>query len=156
MSGRMQRYLHTIDENRLFPFDGLIIIIAQAQLQQGFALCMTEIMLHAPPGMIAMCVGDDSIVYRSPGIDVEVALPAKQTFIGEFNERHSGCLIHRFHYAVYLLNEVQFFVLKIVEGHSGFVQHRLNIEVCKKTVFLITETGAEVGAVRKQQVREMI
>lgn len=81
MSGRMEGNSNTIDEDGLLPFERLVIIIAKTQLQQGFTLCMTEIMFHAPAGMITVCVGDDGIVYRPPGIDIKIALAAEQTFI---------------------------------------------------------------------------
>ena len=81
MTGRMKGNDNAIDEDGLFPFEGLVIIVAEAQLQQGLALCMAEIMFHPPAGVIAVCVGDDGIVYRSPGVDIKIALAAKQTFI---------------------------------------------------------------------------
>jgi hypothetical protein len=40
--------------------------------------------------MIAVGMGGNSFLYRLPGIDIKIPLPAKKAFIGEFNQSHKG------------------------------------------------------------------
>lgn len=44
---------------------------------------MTEVMLHATAGMVAVGVGDDGTCNRLPRIDVEIALCAINSSLGE-------------------------------------------------------------------------
>jgi len=49
---------------------------------------MTQIRTIAPPGMVTLCIGNNSFVNRLPEINIKISFPAKQTFIAEFNKGH--------------------------------------------------------------------
>ena len=51
---------------------------------------MTEIVLAAPACMIAVGMGDHSLVHTLPGINVESPGRAVQSFVRKFNQRHAG------------------------------------------------------------------
>jgi len=49
---------------------------------------LAEIIIAAKFRVIAVCMGDDSLVYGFPGIDVEIALRAIKAFVSKFYEWH--------------------------------------------------------------------
>jgi len=51
---------------------------AQPELGAGQVESVAEIVVAACPGVVAMGMGDDGLVYRPPGVDVEGALRAKE------------------------------------------------------------------------------
>ena len=54
---------------------------------------MAEIRAIAGAGMVAMCMCDDSLVHRAPGINKEVSRFAIETFICEFNQQFALPLV---------------------------------------------------------------
>ncbi len=49
---------------------------------------MTQVWTIAPPGMVTVCMGNNSFVDGLPGVNIKISFPAKQTFMGEFNKGH--------------------------------------------------------------------
>jgi hypothetical protein len=72
----MQGNRYTIHTYSFAITYAFIIIIAQPKLQQRFCKMMTEIMLAAPPGVIAVGMGYDGFIYRLPGVDIKIRLSA--------------------------------------------------------------------------------
>ena len=87
MAGRMKRHLYPVDRNGFIPFNGLIIIIAQSKLQKWFGEVMTQVLPAAPAGMIAMRMGNYSMVDRLPGVDIKATGSAIQSLIGKLDEQ---------------------------------------------------------------------
>ena len=100
--------------------------------------------------MITMCVCDDCLVYRLPGINEEISRFAIETFICEFNQQFAILLVfsnskeeqmvcHKrlvghIHQAIFPFNEIQLFILKIFKRCSGAVDNRLYIVTGKYRV----------------------
>ena len=90
MTCRVEADFDPVDGDGFAPFQRLVQVVAQAELQQGQGQLMAEIVFAASPGVVAMGMGDDGFVYGPPGVDVEGALRAIEAMVCEFDERH-GC-----------------------------------------------------------------
>lgn len=59
---------------------------------------------------------------------------------GQFN----GCLVYSLDQPILPFQEIQFFVLKILQGHVLPVYHGLDVKICKYPVLFIAEIGCKV------------
>ena len=80
----MKGYIHAIDIAYLTKVDTFIMIITQAQLHYRDGVMMGEIVLMAVARVVAVGMGDQGILYRPPGVDIKISLPAVKAFIGKF------------------------------------------------------------------------
>ena len=81
MACRVQGNLYPIHYYRLVPFKGLIIVIAQAQLQYWLRVSMTKVILASNSCMVAMCMRDYGFFHRPPWVNIEITLLAKKPFV---------------------------------------------------------------------------
>ena len=74
--------------------------------------------------MVAVAMGDDGFIYRLPWVNVEVACGAEKSLIGEIYEqffikiikKKKYNLIHCNFRSIHFFDEVDLFILKIIEG----------------------------------------
>src|SRR5882762_215910 len=90
MTGRVETDPNAIEVDWFAPFHRLVGMFAEAETEQRESEGMTEIGAAACAGVIAMGMGDDGLVHRSPWIDIKSALRAEETMVCEFDERHVG------------------------------------------------------------------
>jgi hypothetical protein len=80
MPGGVQRHAHAVDVDGFTVVDGLKPDIAQPDPQDLSRRLGRKIISVSRPRMVAMGMRDDGLAHRSPGVDVEVARRAVQTF----------------------------------------------------------------------------
>jgi hypothetical protein len=84
----MQTQLNAIQENGFIPTNALVMIIAQAQLQQWFGIVVAKVFLRTPSRVIAVRVRNHGFAHWLPGVDVEIALLTVEAVVGYTYEGH--------------------------------------------------------------------
>ena len=95
--------------------------------------------------MVAVAMGDDGFIYRLPWVNVEVTCGAEKSLIGEIYEqffikiikKKKYNLIHCNFRSIHFFDEVDLFILKIIEGGGFGIENRLNIKISKNFIPLI-------------------
>ena len=102
--------------------------------------------------MVAVAMGDDGFIYRFPWVNIEIAGRTEKSPIGEVYQQEiifSGCgrrdahhasgltLIHCNFRSIHFFDEVDLFILKIIEGGGFGIENRLNIKISKNFIPLI-------------------
>ena len=84
--------------------------------------------------MIAMPMGNDSLVNRLPWIDVKISCGAEQAFISEVDEQcylFDAASVHCNFRSIHLLDEIDLLVLKVIERGCFAVDYGLDVELCE-------------------------
>src|ERR1700761_4752551 len=97
MACRMETDADAIHNDTLAPFQRLVGVGTETQLQQWQCKPVTEIAAASRPGMIAMGMCDHGLVNRPPGVYIKLSLGTVKSFIGKFDERHINSRPQYFH-----------------------------------------------------------
>ena len=80
MACRMERNINSIYIDMFIIFECVDeCLTAHAGTQDMLAGCSAKVTITARPGMVSMSVGDNSMRYRSPWIDIEITRRAIET-----------------------------------------------------------------------------
>jgi hypothetical protein len=86
----MQRNASPAQRERLAIGVDAVVLLAQAPLQDGQALGAGVVATHAGAGVVAMAMREDGHVHGAPGVDVEAAGGAIQTFRTQLDDVGHG------------------------------------------------------------------
>jgi len=90
MAGGMQAHFDAMHVDRFTVLNALHLDVStESMLEQADAIVGNEVVRCTAPGMVAVGVGDDGAIDRTPGVDVEIADGAVEATLGHFEEMHA-------------------------------------------------------------------
>lgn len=81
MSSRVKAELHSVYRKGLAPFDAACLNVTQTVFDDGKIAMMGNVSLVPPSAMIGMAMGDQGLLHRLPGIQVDIGPFAIDSFV---------------------------------------------------------------------------